>query len=73
MDSPVLIANVRVWGNSTVVVLPKTVREHLGVVARDVVGFRRVGRYWILRRLTPGDLMPVTDQEAAHAAAEVDR
>lgn len=68
MSEPVMIANVRSYGNSVVLVLPRSLREALGILPRDLVGMRKVGRLLLLKKLVPGEIMPVSAGEAADAA-----
>ena len=58
------ILRVRKWGHSMVVVLPPELKEFFHVMHRDLIGYRKVGRLVCLRRIGPGDLLPVTDKEA---------
>lgn len=61
----------RKWGHSMVIVLPRELREFLGVVHRDLIAYRKVGRYVLLRRIRAGELVPVGDEGARPIAAEV--
>lgn len=67
------IVRVRKWTKCWVIVLPRELREFFGVVHRDMIAYRKVGRYVLLRRISAGELMPVTDAEARHVVAEVDK
>lgn len=55
---------VRKWGDSYVICLPKEFREHFGIVHRDLIAFRKLGRNILLRRISGADLIPVTEGEA---------
>jgi antitoxin component of MazEF toxin-antitoxin module len=68
MDSPLLVTHVRRWSDSYVLILPRAIREHLGLVAGDVVGLRKVGRLVMMKRIVPGEVMPLTEEEARDAA-----
>lgn len=55
---------VRKWGNSYVLLLPKEFRNLLGIVHRDLIAFRKLGRNVVLKRISGADLIPVTEAEA---------
>ena len=67
------IVRVRKWTKCWVIVLPRELREFFGVVHRDMIAYRKVGRYVLLRRISAGELMPVSDAEARHVVAEVEK
>jgi bifunctional DNA-binding transcriptional regulator/antitoxin component of YhaV-PrlF toxin-antitoxin module len=69
MSERIYPVHVREYGGSTVLVLPRSLREALGIFPRDVVCIRKVGRMLLLKKLVPGEVMPVSVEEA-HAAAE---
>jgi hypothetical protein len=55
---------VRKWGSSLVIVLPREIRDFMSIVRRDLVAYRKVGRYVVLRRISGAELVPVTGAEA---------
>jgi hypothetical protein len=65
------VLRVRNWSHSWVIVLPRELREFFGVVHRDMLAYRKVGRLVVLRRIRAGELLPVTEAEAREAAAKV--
>jgi bifunctional DNA-binding transcriptional regulator/antitoxin component of YhaV-PrlF toxin-antitoxin module len=65
------VLRVRNWSRSWVIVLPRELREFFGVVHRDMLAYRKVGRLIVLRRIRAGELLPVTDAEAKEAAGKV--
>jgi bifunctional DNA-binding transcriptional regulator/antitoxin component of YhaV-PrlF toxin-antitoxin module len=62
---------VRKWGSSLVITLPKEIRDFLGIVRRDLVAYRKVGRYVVLRRISGAELLPVTNAEAKRDSSSV--
>jgi antitoxin component of MazEF toxin-antitoxin module len=65
------LVRVRKWGNSMVLVLSPELKAFFGVVHRDLLAFRKVGRYVLLRRIRAGELVPVSEAEARQTLAEV--
>ena len=66
---PLLVTHCRRWGNSFVMLMPREVREELGLVHRDLIGLRKVGRRWVLVKITAAMVCPVSENEVRQAAA----
>ncbi len=67
------VLRVRNWSRSWVIVLPRELREFFGVVHRDMLAYRKVGRLVVLRRIRAGELLPMSKAEAEQAEAEVEK
>jgi antitoxin component of MazEF toxin-antitoxin module len=67
------IVRVKKWGNSMVLVLPVELREFFGLVPRDILAFRKVGRYVMIRRIRAGELVPLSEQEARQGLLAVEK
>ena len=65
------VVRVRKWSKCFVIVLPREVREFFGVVHRDMLAYRKVGRLVVLRRIRADELLPVSKAEAEQAEAEL--
>ncbi len=70
MDDIFFTTRVRLWGGSYVVVLPPVAVRSLGLVHRDVVGVRKVGRCLLIKQIKPGEVMPVSAAEVEAAARD---
>jgi antitoxin component of MazEF toxin-antitoxin module len=58
---------VKKWGKSFVIVIPREVRDFFGVVHRDMLAYRKVGRLVCFRKISAAELLPVTEAEAKQA------
>ncbi len=70
MENNFTTTTVKKWGGTHVLILKPQIMHALGWVHRDVVGVRKVGRCLLLKRLVPGEVMPLSSQEAETAALE---
>ncbi len=70
MEADFYTSRVLIWGNSFVIVVPRALVSSLGLVHRDVVGLRKIGRNLLLKRLVPGEVMPVSAAEVEAAARD---
>ena len=61
------------WGNSWGIIIPKAVREALGLLPGDLVAIRIVGRRAVMGRLLPEAVLPVSDEEASIALSTDNR
>ena len=61
------IKPIRKWGHSSVVSVPKEVRQALGVLPGDQIAFRKIGRYVFILAVNAFQLAPVTKEEMAMA------
>jgi antitoxin component of MazEF toxin-antitoxin module len=65
-----ITTRVRLWGGSYVLVLPPQVVKVLGLVHRDVVGVRKIGKCLLVKQIKPGEVMPVSAEEVAAATRD---
>lgn len=61
------VVRVRRWSKCFVIVLPREMREFFGIVHRDMLAYRKVGRLVVLRKIRAGELLPVSESEAREA------
>lgn len=70
MDQEFYTSRLLLWGHSLVIVVPRALANNLGLVHRDVVGLRKIGRNLLLKRLVAGEVMPVSAAEVEAAARD---
>ncbi len=68
MEEVFYTTRVKKWSGSWVVVLPPGVVRIFGFVHRDIVGVRKVGPCLVIKRLTPGAVMPLSAEELEAAS-----
>ncbi len=67
MNIPLVIGKYHRWGGSWCILIPKAVREALGLLPGDLVAIRIVGRRVVMGKLFPDAVLPVSDEEATIA------
>lgn len=65
-----VVSRIRREGNSVSVVLPKGVREALGLLPGDVVVFRLIGRKAVMAKFDVKLALPLSDSEASAAMTQ---
>ena len=48
-------------GTSAAIIIPKAVREELGLIDKDMIVMRTFGKLLILRRLSPNEVVDVSN------------
>ncbi len=70
MEQTFYTSRVKLWGGSYVILLPAALVKSMGYVHRDAVALRRLGRALLIKKLVPGEVIPVSAEEVAAAARD---
>jgi hypothetical protein len=65
MGFPLVVMRVKKWGDSWVIILPRTLREELGLTVGDLVAMRIHKPYATLCRWRPEDVIPLGTVDVA--------